>query len=565
MLPHTLLLIFATGLAILSNVLALWGPKLSGYAIDLIEPGKGKVDINGVMHYAFIMILLYAASSLLAYFLSLIMLVVARKITFNIREDIFNKISSLPVGFFDTHQIGDIISRISYDSDTINASLSNDVVQILASIITVVGSFIMMLSISPALVSIFVFTVPLSVYLTYRITKKTRPMFRKRSEKLGEFNGFTEEIISGQRTLRVYCREENTIEKHDIKNKETVDAYYDSEYHSSKVGPSVNFVNNLSFTLIGVFGALLYMRKAISCGDISSFVLYSRKFSGPINEIANIYGELQSALSAAERVFRLLDEIPEPPDRPGASEIVSTEGNIELKKVCFGYSKDKIILKNLSLYAPGGSLIAIVGPTGAGKTTLINLLMRFYDIDSGEITLDGKSIYDLTRRSLRLSYAMVLQDTWLFNGTVYDNIAYGKENVTREQVLAAGKAAKIDSFVKRLPKGYDTVINDDATNISKGQKQLITIARAMLMDSKMLILDEATSNVDTRTEIRIQDAMRELMRNKTCFIVAHRLSTIQNADCILVMRDGNVVESGTHDALLAQKGFYSELFYSQFE
>ncbi|MPM82918.1 putative ABC transporter ATP-binding protein [bioreactor metagenome] len=324
-------------------------------------------------------------------------------------------------------------------------------------------------------------------------------------------------------------------------------------------------MNNLSFTLIGVFGALLYMRKAISCGDISSFVLYSRKFSGPINEIANIYGELQSALSAAERVFRLLDEIPEPPDRPGASEIVSTEGNIELKKVCFGYSKDKIILKNLSLYAPGGSLIAIVGPTGAGKTTLINLLMRFYDIDSGEITLDGKSIYDLTRRSLRLSYAMVLQDTWLFNGTVYDNIAYGKENVTREQVLAAGKAAKIDSFVKRLPKGYDTVINDDATNISKGQKQLITIARAMLMDSKMLILDEATSNVDTRTEIRIQDAMRELMRNKTCFIVAHRLSTIQNADCILVMRDGNVVESGTHDALLAQKGFYSELFYSQFE
>jgi len=567
LMRHWLLVLLALVLAISGNLLALSGPKLSGSAIDLIEKGAeaGSIDLEGVFNFAWQMLLVYVLSSVFSYLLSVTMLTISRRVTYSMRKDIFYKITSLPVSYFDTRQVGDILSRISYDVDTINASLSHDFVQILASTITITGAFIMMMTIAPTLVLVFLFTIPLSIYTTYKKTKITRPMFRKRSEKLGMFNGFVEEIISGQKTLKVYCREESTIAKHDAKNKETVDAYYESEYHSSKVGPTVNFINNLSFTLIAVFGSLLYMMGNLSVGDISSFVLYSRKFSGPINEIANIFGELQSALSAAERVFKLLDELPEAPDRENAVEMISPRGDIRLDNVSFGYSPDKTVLKDLSLDAPGGSLIAIVGPTGAGKTTLINLLMRFYDVDEGDITLDGVSVYDITRSSLRASYAMVLQDTWLFNGTVAENIGYGKEGASREEIVSAGISAGIDGFINRLPGGYDAVINDDATNISKGQKQLITIARAMLTDAKMLILDEATSNVDTTTEIKIREAMRKLMKDKTCFIVAHRLSTIKNADKILVMRGGNVVESGTHQELLSQNGFYSELFRSQFE
>ena len=348
-------------------------------------------------------------------------------------------------------------------------------------------------------------------------------------------------------------------------NDETVNAYYNAEYYSSRVGPSVNFINNLSLALMTVFGAILFMQGKMSVGNISSFVLYSRKFSGPINEIANIIGELQSALAAAERVFRLLDEQPEKTDSPQALPLHDPQGDVELQDVSFGYEEGKTILHHLSLHASPGSMIAIVGPTGAGKTTLINLLMRFYDKDSGEIKADGHSIYGLQRKSLRLTYSMVLQDTWLFYGTIYENIAYGKQGITREEVIQAAKAAKIHSYIQRLPQGYDTLLTDDGTNISKGQKQLLTIARAMVMDSPMLILDEATSNVDTRTEMQIQEAMRRLMENKTCFVVAHRLSTIRNADLILVVRDGNVVESGTHEELMKKRGFYRELYEAQFK
>lgn len=565
MMQYRWLLLLALFLTIGSNLFSLIGPMLSGYAIDAIEPGFQKVEFQKVFYYIILMIGFYFISSFLSYLLSILMIYISRKVVYRMRKDVFDKLLMLPVGYFDTHQTGDIISCISYDIDTVNTSLSSDLVQIFATLITVMGAFSMMVVISPRLVLVFLFTVPLSMFLTKNITSRTKPLFRKRSKKLGELNGFIEEMISGQKTLKAYEQEENTIYKFDLKNKEAVDAYYKAEYYGSVTGPTVNFINNLSLSLISVFGALLYLAGQMSVGNISSFVLYSRKFSGPINEAANIISEFQSALAAAERVFQLMDEIPEPFDKEAAKELKDVNGNVEIKKVTFGYQKDNIIIHNLNLKVQQGKLIAVVGPTGAGKTTFINLLMRFYDVNDGNIYVDQEDICDITRESLRKSYAMVLQDTWLFQGTIFENIAYGKENASMEEVTAAAKAAKIHSFIKKLPNGYHTILSDDGTNISKGQKQLLTIARAMLLDSPMLILDEATSNVDTRTEIQIQQAMRKLMEHKTCFVIAHRLSTIQNADIILVVNQGEIVEQGTHKELLEKKGFYHQLYKAQFE
>ena len=565
MLQYKWLLLLALFLTIGSNLFSLIGPMLSGYAIDAIEPGFQKVEFEKVFYYIILMIGFYIVSSFLSYLLSILMIYISRKVVNRMRKDVFDNLLMLPVGYFDTHQTGDIISCISYDIDTVNTSLSSDLVQIFATIITVIGAFSMMIVISPRLVLVFLFTVPLSMFLTKKITKRTRPLFKNRSKKLGELNGFIEEMISGQKTLKAYDQEENTIHKFDDKNKEAVDAYYKAEYYGSVTGPTVNFINNLSLSLISVFGALLYLVGQMSVGNISSFVLYSRKFSGPINEAANIISEFQSALAAAERVFQLMDEKPEPFDKAEAKELEEIAGDVEIEDVSFGYQKDNIIIHNLKLKAQQGKLVAVVGPTGAGKTTFINLLMRFYDVNDGNIYVDKENIYDVTRKSLRKSYAMVLQDTWLFEGTIFENIAYGKENATMEEVVAAAKAAKIHSFIKRLPNGYHTILSDDGTNISKGQKQLLTIARAMLLDSHMLILDEATSNVDTRTEIQIQHAMRKLMEHKTCFVIAHRLSTIQNADVILVVNHGEIVEQGTHKELLKKQGFYYQLYKAQFE
>lgn len=565
MMQYKYLMLLAFGLTIASNLLSLMGPMLSGYAIDAIEPGVGSVDFARVFYYAALMVVFYLISSALSYVLSVLMIQISRKVVYKMRQDVFTHLMELPVGYFDTHQTGDIISRISYDIDTVNTSLANDLVQILTTLITVIGAFAMMIAISPRLVLVFVFTVPLSTILTKLITGKTRPLFRLRSRKLGELNGFVEEMISGQKTLKAYYQEENTIRKFDGKNEEAVEAYYRAEYYGSVVGPTVNFINNLSLTLVSVFGALLFLADQMSIGSISSFILYSRKFSGPINEAANIMSELQSALAAAERVFNMIDEPAEVSDRENAKELSNVKGDVWLKNVSFGYTKEQVIIKGLDLYAASGKLVAIVGPTGAGKTTLINLLMRFYDAQEGQIFIDGSEIHDITRSSLRKAYAMVLQDTWLFQGTVFENIAYGKQGATQEEVVAAAKAAKIHSYIKRLPQGYDTVLTDEGTNISKGQKQLLTIARAMLLDAPMLILDEATSNVDTRTELQIQQAMRKLMEHKTCFVIAHRLSTIQNADVILVVNHGEIVEQGTHRELMEREGFYYQLYRAQFE
>lgn len=552
-------------LTITSNLLALIGPTLSGRAIDAIGTAPGQVDFPVVFFYCGLMIVFYLLSSLLSYILSVLMIRLSQKVVFQMREDVFRRLAELPVRYFDSHQTGDIISRISYDIDTVNASLSNDLLQVATSIITVVGSLIMMLAISPLLVLVFVVTIPISILFTRYMTRKVRPLFRNRSLKLGELNGFVEEVITGQKTTKAYHQEQTMIGRFDVKNKEAVDAYYNADYYGSMTGPSVNFINNLSLALISMFGALLFLFGKLGLGALSSFVLYSRKFSGPINEIANILSELQSACAAAERVFRLIDEPTEPEDMPDAAVLTDVRGEVEMAHVRFGYLPDKIVIHDLNLRAEPGNLVAIVGPTGAGKTTIINLLMRFYDPSAGYIRLDGYDIRQVTRKSLRLAYAMVLQDTWLFHGTIFDNIAYGKKDATREEVEAAAKAARIHSYIARLPEGYDTILNEDGMNISQGQKQLLTIARAMLLDANMLILDEATSNVDTRTEIQIQEAMRTLMKGKTCFVIAHRLSTIQNADTILVVRNGDIVEQGSHRSLMESGGIYAGLYRSQFQ
>ena len=562
--PHWMGLTLAALLSIAGNVIALVGPRLSGKAIDAIS-ASGGVDFPNVFRYAAMMVGCYLLSGGMSYVLSVLMIHISREAVYSMRKDAFEKLVSLPVGYYDVHQPGDVISMISYDVDTINASLTHDLVLMVSSLITVVGSFSMMLSISPLLVLVFVVTIPISVVVTRYRSKKVRPLYRRRSQKLGAMNGFVEEITAGLKTIRAYGREEAFAERFDEKNDEAVDAFYAADRFACINGPIVNFINNLSLALISVFGVLLFMAGSVTLGNISSFVLYSRKFSGPINEFANIISDLQSALAAAERVFRLIDETPESPDAPDAVAPSDIQGRVEAERVHFSYEPGREILHGIDFSAHAGKVVAIVGETGCGKTTLINLLMRFYDADSGRITLDGHPIETLKRENLRRAYTMVLQDAWLFHGTIYENIAYGKPDATRDEVLAAAKAAMIHGYIESLPNGYDTLLSDNAVNLSKGQKQLLTIARAILIDSPMLILDEATSNVDTQTELKIQAAMLHLMRGRTCFVIAHRLSTIRGADEILVMDAGAIVERGTHDALLQARGAYYGLYAAQFE
>lgn len=564
LLQHKWMVLAAVSLTITGNLLALLGPMLSGYAIDAIGVGPGQTNFDLVLFYCGLMLVFYVLSSGLSYLLSVLMVKISQKIVYQMRKDLVDKLLELPVRFFDSHQTGDIISRLSYDIDTVNSSLSNDLLQIAASAITVIGSFIMMLRISPPLILVFVVTVPISVlFIIYR-TKKVRPLFRKRSAKLGELNGFVEEIISGQKTTKAYHQEQTMVGRFDQRNNEAVEAYYMADYYESTVGPSVSFINNLSLTLISIFGSLLYLVGSVSLGNLSSFVLYSRKFSGPVNEMANIISELQSAAAAAERVFRMIDEPAEAADLPQAKPLEEVKGDVQMKDIQFGYEPDKVIIHDLNLHAKPGSLVAIVGPTGAGKTTIINLLMRFYDPQKGQILMEGCDSHDITRKSLRAAYTMVLQDTWLFYGSIYDNIAFSRPDATPEEVIEAAKAAKIHNYIMSLPDGYDTIVNGDGLNISQGQKQMLTIARAMLSDAKMLILDEATSNVDTRTEMQIQSAMRNLMKDKTCFVIAHRLSTVQNADTILVVQHGDIIEQGNHEQLMKKGGVYAGLYSSQF-
>ena len=573
-LQHWFLFLIAICLTLLSNQLALLGPGYSGDALDAIA-AEGGVQFDIVWENVRKMLICYILSAVLSYGLTQLMMRLSQKIVYTMRKQLFEKLSSLPVSYFDTHATGDIISRISYDIDTVNASLSHDLVQVMTSIYTVVGSLVFMWRISRPLILVFVITVPISIWYAKFRSTKIRPLFHTRSRKLGELNGYAEEMLSGCRTIQAYGREDEIDHRFDARNGETMDAYYNAEYYGATLGPMMMFINNVSISLIAMFGGILYLYSQngtvaatsiffISLGGVAKFVQYSRKFAGPINEFANIMHEFQSAFSAAERVFRILDEEPEPADAPDAITLTDVKGQVDIDNITFGYTEKKTILHDVTVHAQPGKTIAIVGPTGAGKTTIINLLMRFYDVNDGAIYVDGEEIRQVTRDSLRGAYTMVLQDTWLFHGTIFDNIAYGREGATREEVIAAAKAARIHSYIEHLPNGYDTILSDDGVNISKGQRQLITIARAMLSNSSMLILDEATSNVDSRTEIQIQKAMDKLMEGRTCFIIAHRLSTIKNADTILVLQNGAISEQGTHDELLAKGGFYATLYNSQF-
>lgn len=559
---HGFAIILAFLLSVTGNLLSLAVPKLSGYAIDAIGPGEG--SMAEVLRYVTAMIILAILSALFSWLLSTVLIRLSRAVVTRMRKDLYDHLTVLPVSFFDTHQTGDVISVLSYDVDTVGASIATDITQILTSIITVVGSFSMMIGISPLLMLVFLFTIPASVFFTRYRSRLVRPLFSKRSKALGQMNGYVEETVSGLRTVSAYHQEDEFNDRFEVRNLDASDSQWKADNASCITGPSVNLINNISLALISIFGSLLFMGGHITLGGVSTFILYSRKFSGPINEFANIVSELQSTLAAAERVLNLVDLPPEPEDQPEALPVTDCRGRIEFRDVSFGYTADQTVLHNISFTAEPGKVIAIVGETGCGKTTLINLLMRFYDVSEGSILLDGHDLRDLRREDLRRQFTMVLQDTWLFDGTVAENLAYGRPEATREEIEKAAKAAHIHEMIVSMPQGYDTPVSGSGSSISKGQKQLLTIARAMLISSSVLILDEATSNVDTQTELRIRDAMLQLQKGKTSFIIAHRLSTVVDADMILVMDKGRIVETGTHTELLKKQGAYAALYNAQF-
>nr|WP_325230604.1 ABC transporter ATP-binding protein [uncultured Oscillibacter sp.] len=557
---HFLLLL---ALLMVSNLLSLAAPLLSGRAVDAVGIRAGGVDFPSVFQNCAQMLGCYALSSLLNYMVSSRLIRVSQAVSHDLRKAAFDRMSELPVDYFDTHPAGDLISRVCYDVDTVNATLSTDLLQLGTSVFTVAGSFLMLLLLSPRLTLVFLVTVPLSAALTRFQMKRIHPLFRLRSKELGALNGFAEERMGCRKSIRTYGVEGEDLRLFDQRNDAASKAYYDADRASAALGPSVNFINNLSLAAVSVFGALLYLGGSLSLGSLSSFVLYSRKFSGPIREAANLLAELQASAAAAERVMDLLDEEPEASDLPEALPVEHLRGDIRFDHVTFGYDPTRPVLQGFTAHIPAGSLAAVVGPTGAGKTTLVSLLLRFYRPQSGTITMDGVPLDAYSRDGLRRRLALVLQDTWLFGGTIAENIAYGAPEATREQIVDAAKAAHIHRFISSLPQGYDTVLTDEG--ISKGQKQLLAIARCLLTDADVVILDEATSNVDTETEGEISLAMERLRQGRTCFVIAHRLATIRGADHILVLDQGGAAEQGTHQELLAAGGVYAQLYAAQFQ
>ena len=561
--PYGARLVLLVILMVASNLLALTAPMLSGWAVDAVGTEAGSVDFAGVLRNAGGMLACYACSSALNYIIASQLIKVGQGVSHDLRKAAFDRMSELPVEYFDTHPAGDLISRICYDVDTVSATISSDFLQLSTSALTVVGSFLMLLILSPRLTCVFFVTVPLSALLTRFQMKRIHPLFRLRSKELGALNGFAEERVGRQRAIRTYGVEAADLRQFEAYNDGASRAYYEADRASAALGPSVNFINNVSLAAISMFGALMYLNGALTLGSLSSFVLYSRKFSGPIREAANLLSELQASAAAAERVMDLLDEQPEAGDAPGAVPAEDLRGDSTFDHVDCGYDPARPVLRDFTAHIPAGSLAAVVGPTGAGKTTLVSLLLRFYEPQGGSITIDGVPVGQYSRDGLRRRLALVLQDTWLFGGTIAENIAYGTEGATREQIVEAAKAARIHRFVNSLPEGYDTVLTDEGAGISKGQRQLLAIARCLLTDADIVILDEATSNVDTETEGEISLALENLRRGRTCFVIAHRLATIRNADCILVLDQGGVAECGTHETLLAEDGIYAKLYAAQ--
>ncbi|GHO84449.1 ABC transporter ATP-binding protein [Dictyobacter formicarum] len=573
LMPHKFLLAAVFVAAIISTVFNIVSPKILGQATTkLFEgliakyrgvPGAG-VDFGAIEQILITLAILYIISSVFNYIQQYIMASVAQKTVYDLRKQVDEKLSRLPLKFFDSRTHGEILSRAVNDMDNISSTLQQSLTQLITSLVTIIGVIVMMLTISPLLTLVTLITIPLSLVVTIGVAKRSQKHFVGQQRALGELNGHVEEMYTGHKIVKAFGFERRSIGEFDTLNKKLYESGWRAQFISGTIMPLMMFIGNLGYVFVSVIGGLLVTQKAIQLGDIQAFIQYSRQFSMPITQLANIANIIQSTIASAERVFELLDEQEEVPEAVEAKVIAEPEGAVAFDHVQFGYKADVPLIEDMNIDVKPGQTIAIVGPTGAGKTTLVNLLMRFYELNGGRILVDGIDITEIRRGNLRSMFGMVLQDTWLFNGTIRDNIAYGREGATEQEIIQAAKAAHADHFIRTLPDSYNTILNEEATNISQGQKQLLTIARAILANPSILILDEATSSVDTRTEIYIQKAMSELMQGRTSFVIAHRLSTIRDADLILVMNHGSIIEQGTHEELLASKGFYADLYNSQF-
>lgn len=559
-------ILFVALLCILSSIAQIFSPKVQGQVINVIQEAftTGTLNTSALFKWILLLGVIYVLSATFSFIQQWTTAGVTQRLVFSLRKDVDEKLAKLPLKYYDTRTHGEILSRVTNDVDNVSNTLQQSITQVISSIITLVGVLVMMLSISWVLTLITMCITPLYIIVIYVIAPKSQRYFVGQQAALGDINGHVEEMYTGQKIVKAYGRESESIEEFNEIN----DRYYTYSVRAQTISglimPLNRLLGNFGYVLVCVIGGMFVANGSMLLGDVQAFMQYVRQFNQPIQQTSNMMNTLQSTIASAERIFEILDEPEEPAEASGELDLTHPEGAVKFEHVKFGYSPDKILMQDLSIDVKKGETIAIVGPTGAGKTTLVNLLMRFYDVNDGKITVDGVDIRDMTRSGLRSMFGMVLQDTWLFNGTIRDNIAYGRPDATDEQIVAASKAARSDHFIRTLPDGYNTEINEEASNISQGQRQLLTIARAFLADPEILILDEATSSVDTRTEVLIQSAMNELMKNRTSFVIAHRLSTIRGADLILVMNHGTIVEQGTHESLLAEGGFYADLWQSQF-
>lgn len=565
-------MLFVAVFAVCGTVFNIVGPKILGKATTVIfnglvskVSGGSGMDFGKIGQILLITLGLYVVSALCSFIQGMIMTGISQKTTYRLRKDITEKVNRMPMDYFDTKPVGEVLSRVTNDVDTLGQSLNQSATQLITSVTTLIGVLVMMLSISPLMTVVALLILPISVGLISFVMKHSQKYFSGQQEYLGNVNGQVEEVYSGHNVIKAFNKEDDVIREFDRTNDKLYESAWKSQFFSGMMMPVMQFVGNLGYVGVAILGGFLAIKKTIEVGDIQSFIQYVRNFTQPIQQVAQVTNMLQLAAASSERVFEFLEEKEEDQTVEHPVSVEGLHGNVQFENVHFGYNPEKIIINDFSANVKEGQKIAIVGPTGAGKTTMIKLLMRFYDVNSGSIKIDGHDVRDFNRSELREMFGMVLQDTWLFHGTIMDNIRYGKLDATEEEVIQAAKAAHVHRFVQTLPGGYQMEINEEATNISQGQKQLLTIARAILADPKILILDEATSSVDTRTEVRIQKAMDNLMKGRTSFVIAHRLSTIRDADLILVMKDGDIIEQGTHTQLLAQNGFYAELYNSQFE